>query len=65
MLQIIGGFPVQLVKLGQGGVLVFKQGAQARFLLRESFEVFGHQLVSQLQGADGAVGIVQRLGAFF
>ncbi|MCF5767960.1 hypothetical protein K3H51_08450 [Aeromonas veronii] len=65
MLQFIGGLPVLLIEIGQGGVLVFKQGAQARFLLRESFEVFGHQLVSQLQGADGAVGISQRLGAFF
>ncbi|UAK72139.1 hypothetical protein K8O95_00970 [Aeromonas enteropelogenes] len=56
MLQIIGGFPLLLVELGQGGVLGPQQLAQPRGIALQRRQLAGLLLVGLLQGVDGPVG---------
>ncbi|QWZ62537.1 hypothetical protein I6L47_12310 [Aeromonas sp. FDAARGOS 1417] len=61
MLQFIGGFPLLLVELGQGGVLGAQQLAQPHGIALECRQLAGLQLVGLLQGVDGLVGGGERL----
>ncbi|MDM5128236.1 hypothetical protein [Aeromonas salmonicida] len=63
MLQVIGSFPLLLVELGQGGVLVGEQRAQPNFFALQRLERGGHLVVGGLQGGDGLGRGGQRLSA--